>query len=86
MCTNDEMYFKIVVGLNHYKMKTKLLDYYKVILHKVSFDAKLFRKEYGKAVRSLQNNNEIGHLKNWLKETGLHSILSHVQDSDMSVT
>jgi len=56
-------------------MKTKLLDYYKMILHKVSFDNNLFLKEYRKAIQSLQNN-EIGHLDNWLKENGLYALLS----------
>lgn len=56
-------------------MKTQLLDYYKMILHKVSFDANLFFKEYQKAIKNLQNN-EIGYLDNWLKENGLYAILS----------
>ncbi len=65
-------------------MKTKLLDYYKMILHKVSFDANLFLKEYQKAIKSLQNN-EISHLDNWLKETGLSAMLSQ-QVNQMPVT
>lgn len=62
-------------------MKTKLLDYYKMILNKVSFDANLFLKEYRKAIRSLQNHDEIGHLENWLRETGLHAIVAQSQDN-----
>jgi hypothetical protein len=64
-------------------MKTKLLDYYKMILHKVSFDANLFLKEYRKAIRSLQDNDEVLHLKNWLKETGLHTIVAQSQDNHL---
>jgi hypothetical protein len=34
-------------------MKTTYLDYYKIILDKVSFDSNLFSKEYHKALRTL---------------------------------
>lgn len=64
-------------------MKTKLLDYYKMILNKVSFDAGLFLKEYRKAIKSLQSNDEVSHLKNWVKETGLHTIVAQAQDNQM---
>jgi hypothetical protein len=67
-------------------MKTKLLDYYKMVLHKVSFDANLFLKEYRKAIKSLQTNDEIGHLENWLRETGLHTIVARSQDNRVPMT
>ena len=44
---------------------TAFLDYYKMILDKVSFDRNLFYKEYRKAVRNLQPD-EIAELNNWL--------------------
>jgi len=44
---------------------TAFLDYYKMILDKVSFDRNLFYKEYRKAVRNLQPD-EITELDNWL--------------------
>jgi len=66
-------------------MKTKLLEYYKLILNKVSFDANLFFKEYQKAIKSLQNN-EIDHLEHWLKETGLHAIVSRSNGDHVSMT
>jgi hypothetical protein len=65
-------------------MKTGLLDYYKMILHKVSFDASLFLKEYKKAIRALQNS-EVDHLDNWLRETGLHTIVSHSHENHIPV-
>lgn len=56
-------------------MKTTFLDYYKIILDKVSFDRGLFTKEYRKALRELQAN-EIPYLNNWLRNKGLHVIFS----------
>jgi len=61
-------------------MKTQMLDYYKMILRKVSFDTRLFLKEYRKAIQSLQNN-EVSHLDNWLKEAGLHVIVSRSNEN-----
>lgn len=53
-------------------MNTSFLDYYKMILDKVSFDPNLFLKEYNKAIRSL-HNHEIGDLNRWLQANGLHA-------------
>lgn len=53
-------------------MKTSFLDYYKVILQKVSFDRKLFKKEYRKAIETLQES-EIGVLKSWIREDNVRS-------------
>ena len=57
-------------------MKTGLLDYYKMILSKVSFDVDLFSKEYQKAVRTLQPN-EVVDLNAWLRSNGLYAIVSN---------
>jgi hypothetical protein len=48
------------------------LDYYKIILDKVSFDPVLFRKEYQKAKQFLCND-EIQDLNGWLKSRGLEN-------------
>jgi len=50
-------------------MKKTLLEYYKMILFKVSFDINLLRKEYQKAIKSL-NSNELLDLNNWLENKG----------------
>lgn len=54
-------------------MQTSFLDYYKIILDKVSFDASLFTKEYQKATRTL-HAHEIGALDRWLKSRGLRPV------------
>ncbi|MBT1705645.1 hypothetical protein KK060_20310 [Fulvivirgaceae bacterium PWU20] len=43
-----------------------MLEYSKVILSKISFDKKLFRKEYRKAFKYL-DNGERAALKNWVR-------------------
>jgi hypothetical protein len=43
---------------------TAMLDYFKTILFKVSFDLNIFEKELKKALRSLVEN-EIEELKQW---------------------
>lgn len=48
---------------------TSFLDYYKIVLDKVSFDPVLFRKEYQKAKRSLRTD-EIKDLNGWLQSRG----------------
>jgi hypothetical protein len=53
-------------------MKTTYLDYYKMILDKVSFDHNLFRKEYQKALRTL-HAQEVSELNHWLQSKGLLS-------------
>lgn len=42
----------------------KMLNYFKTVLSRVSFDAKLFEKELRKAIKSLIAE-EIQELKNW---------------------
>jgi len=41
-----------------------MLDYFKTILTKVSFDSSLFEKELKKAIKSLIED-EISELRNW---------------------
>jgi len=65
-------------------MKTKLLDYYKMILNKVSFDANLFVKEYQKAVRSL-HIKEVDDLNDWLKSNGLMVMASRSEKKHQTV-
>jgi hypothetical protein len=48
------------------KHKLSLLEYSKIILSKISFDRKLFRKEYKKAFRGLGNSDRVT-LKNWVR-------------------
>ena len=60
-------------------MKTSFLEYYKIILHKVSFDRSLFVKEYGKATRRLQRH-EVRHLDAWLQSRDLYQFLSEASD------
>lgn len=50
-------------------MKTSFLDYYKLILQKVSFDQKLLKKEYSKALNTL-NHLESQELEKWTQENG----------------
>ena len=45
-----------------------MLEYYKTILEKVSFDKKLFNREYNKAMEHL-NSEERDELVKWLKNT-----------------
>jgi len=47
-------------------MKLSMLDYSKLILKKVSFDKRLFWKEYRK-MRKRLNKNESVNLRNWVK-------------------
>ncbi len=48
---------------------TSFLDYYKIILEKVSFDPMLLRKEYQKAKRNLCTD-ETKELNKWLQSRG----------------
>lgn len=51
---------------------TPMLDYFKTILGKVSFDVKLFEKELKKALKTLVED-EIEELKQWCYEKFGHS-------------
>jgi hypothetical protein len=51
------------------KFKLSMLEYSKIILSKISFDKKLFRKEYKKAFRYLGSNDRIA-LMHWVRAEG----------------
>lgn len=51
-------------------MNSTFLDYYKIILEKVSFDPELVRKEYNKA-KKLLGGHEVCQLDSWLRAKGL---------------
>ncbi len=51
-------------------MKISMLEYFKIVLNKVSFDRKLFRKEYRKSLSWL-TKDEANELKNWLRQQSL---------------
>lgn len=61
-------------------MKKSFLDYYKEILEKVSFDQSLFKKEFNKAVKSVEID-EIQKLMEWIEERGLHTNLIPIKIS-----
>jgi hypothetical protein len=44
-----------------------MLEYTKIILEKVSFDPRIFRKELRKSVNYV-TKEEYGHLKAWVKQ------------------
>lgn len=48
------------------KFKTSMLEYSKIILSKITFDRKLFKKEYRKAFRYLDSNERIV-LRQWVR-------------------
>jgi hypothetical protein len=48
------------------KFKLSMLEYSKVILAKISFDKRLFKKEYKKAWRYLDNDDRLA-LKRWVR-------------------
>jgi hypothetical protein len=52
-------------------MKTSFVDYYKLILDKVSFQQDLFAKEYGKAMKRLVDSEQ-DELNQWLRDRGLY--------------
>jgi len=65
-------------------MSTNFLDYYKMVLDKVSFDRDLFVKEYRKATNQLPNH-EVADLNRWISARGHQKILStstYMRDSD----
>jgi hypothetical protein len=58
-------------------MKTSMLEYFKIILDKVSFDRKLFRKEYRKSISRLSKDEAI-ELKQWLRHHSLELVRQRV--------
>ena len=61
-----------------FRTRTSYLDYYKVILERVSFCKDLFKKEYHKA-RNTIHPKELPHLNEWLKAKQL---LKHLSSSN----
>jgi hypothetical protein len=55
-------------------MKTSFLDYYKLILQKVSFDPVLLKKEYRKAVQRLRPE-EADQLRRWLRQKPFYQVI-----------
>lgn len=55
-------------------MNISFLEYYKLVLEKVSFDRGLFMKEYRKACRMLKIN-EAKALRRWLAAEGYRQLL-----------
>ena len=51
-------------------MPTKMLEYCKTILQKISFSKPLFKKEYKKSFKYLSEGERV-ELKKWLKENVL---------------
>jgi len=62
-------------------MKKSFLDYYKEILQKVSFDQDLFRKEFEKALKSIEEE-DTQKLKEWIIDRGLQSNMIPVKVMD----
>ena len=54
------------ITMSERKFKLSMLEYYKVILFKISFDKRLFWKEYKKAIKHL-DEGERAALKNWVR-------------------
>lgn len=53
--------------MNRRNFKQSMLDYCKVILLKISFNKRLFRREYRKSFKYLKPN-EHNELKKWIRE------------------
>lgn len=52
--------------MNELKLKNRMLEYCKAILHKVSFSKALFKKEYRKSFTYLHPEDHL-ELKKWLR-------------------
>jgi hypothetical protein len=48
------------------KFERSMLEYSKIILSKISFDRRLFKKEYWKAIKHLSADERV-QLKNWVR-------------------
>jgi len=61
------------------KFKQSMLDYSKIILKKMSFDAKLFKKEYFKSLSHLAPSERY-QLRKWLSsESQLASVVAEAK-------
>jgi hypothetical protein len=61
-------------------MRNSFLDYYKMILEKVSFDPELFEKEFRKAIRSVEKH-EADQLAAWVRSRRLRSDMVSIPKS-----
>lgn len=61
-------------------MRNSFLDYYKMILEKVSFDPDLFEKEFRKAIKSVEKN-EADQLAAWVRSRRLRSDMVSIPTS-----
>ena len=61
--------FKVAGRMKRKDFKNSMLGYCKLILEKMSFSKKLFRKEYRKSLSYL-NSEEQNELKRWLRGNG----------------
>ena len=62
-------------------MKKSFLEYYKEILQKVSFDQDLFKKEFKKALNSIEEK-DTQKLKEWIIDRELQSNMIPVKVMD----
>ena len=62
-------------------MRNTFLDYYKMILEKVSFDPDLFEKEFRKAMRSVEKH-EADQLTEWVSSRKMRSDLVSIPTSN----
>ena len=56
-------------------MKNSFLNYYKMILDKVSFDNDLLAKEYAKALNTLKAEEAVT-LRHWVKSKGFQPVMT----------
>jgi len=61
--------------------KTTFLEYFKIILSKVSFDSYLLTKEYWKAVNNI-SKKEKEELDQWIEQKGLAVKLVRVKNTE----
>ncbi|MEJ1237879.1 hypothetical protein WBG78_07120 [Chryseolinea sp. T2] len=62
-------------------MRNSYLEYYQLILQKVSFDRRLFTKEYFKAIKWLNQNQRI-KLDQWIGSMGLGHLMTASDETD----
>jgi hypothetical protein len=76
---NNTIYHALVRVVDEIKldnMKKTILEYTKMILSKVSFDKQLLKKEYKKAIKSLNISDKI-ELNSWMKSQELQPAYIH---------
>jgi len=82
MCiTGNPLFKEILFNPKLYFMRNSFLDYYKMILEKVSFDPDLFEKEFRKAIRSVEKH-EADQLAEWVSSRKMRSDLVSIPTSN----